>query len=170
MIHMQNYVFLYVSENVNVKVFDLMSRTNKTRQIKWYETCKCKCRLDASVFNNKQRWNNDKCRCECKKVIDKGMCDKGFIWNPSNCECECDKSCDVREYLDYKSCKCRKRLIDKLVEECTENIDGNKKIYNDTLNDYGKICNFCTVHIVLLATFFIINISISSVLFIFIGT
>ena len=31
-------------------------------------------------------------------------------------ECECDKSCDVGEYLDYKSCKCRKRLVDKLVE------------------------------------------------------
>ena len=44
----------------------LMSRTNKTRHIKWHETCKCKCRLDASVCNNKQQWNNDKCQCECK--------------------------------------------------------------------------------------------------------
>ena len=24
---------------------------------------KCKCRLDASVLNNKKRWNEDKCRC-----------------------------------------------------------------------------------------------------------
>ena len=30
---------------------------NQTRHIEWYETCKCKCRLDASVCNNKQRWN-----------------------------------------------------------------------------------------------------------------
>ena len=37
------------------------------------------------------------------------MCDKGFIWNPSNCECECDKSRDIREYLDYKNCKCKKK-------------------------------------------------------------
>ena len=36
-----------------------------------------------------------------------------------------DKSCDAGEYLDYKSCKCRKRLIDKLVWECSENIDVN---------------------------------------------
>ena len=28
---------------------------------------------------------------------------------------------DVGEYLDYSNCKCRKKLIDKLVEECTEN-------------------------------------------------
>ena len=36
-------------------------------------------RLDASVCNNKQRWNEGKCRCECKELIDKGICDKGFI-------------------------------------------------------------------------------------------
>ena len=53
-------------KNINVRVFNLMSRTNETRHIEWHETCKCKCRLDASVFNNKKRWNNDKCRCECK--------------------------------------------------------------------------------------------------------
>ena len=51
------------------------------------------------------------------------MCDKGFIWNPSNCECECDISCDIGEYLDYEKCKCRKRLIDKLVNECTKNVE-----------------------------------------------
>ena len=26
-----------------------MSRTNEKRHIEWHETCKCKCRLDASV-------------------------------------------------------------------------------------------------------------------------
>ena len=88
-----------------------------------YKTCKCKCRLDASVCNNKQRWNEDKCRYECKESIDKGSCDKGFIWNLSNCEFEYDKSYDLGEYLDYENCKCRKKFIDKLVEECTENID-----------------------------------------------
>ena len=33
-----------------------MSTANDTRHIYWHETCECKCRLDASVFNNKQRW------------------------------------------------------------------------------------------------------------------
>ena len=93
-----------------------MSRTNETRNVKSHKTCKYKCRLDASVCSNKQRWNDNKCRCECKELIDKGVCDKGSIWNPSNCECECDKSCDVGEYLDYENCKCRKKLADKLVE------------------------------------------------------
>ena len=52
-----------VVKNIIVKVFNLMSRTNQTRQIKWNETCKCECKLDASVCSNKKRWNNDKCRC-----------------------------------------------------------------------------------------------------------
>ena len=85
-------------ENTNVKVFNLMSRSNEARHIKWCKTYKFKCRLDASVCSNKQRWDEGKCRCECKELIDKGMCDIGFILNPSNCECDCDKSCDIREY------------------------------------------------------------------------
>ena len=40
-----------VIEDLNVKVFNLMSRTNETRHTKWHETCKYKCRLDASVRN-----------------------------------------------------------------------------------------------------------------------
>ena len=73
-----------VVKNMNIKVFNLMSRTNETRHIKLHETCKCKCRLDASVCNNKQRWNEDKCRCECKELIDKDSCDKGFHVNVIN--------------------------------------------------------------------------------------
>ena len=53
-------------------------------------------------------------------MIDIGVCDKGSIWNPNNCKCECDKSCNTREYLDYENCKCRKKLVEKLIEECTE--------------------------------------------------
>ena len=47
-----------------------MSRDNETRHIEWHETCKCECRLDVIVCNDKQRWNNDKCRCEWKELID----------------------------------------------------------------------------------------------------
>ena len=110
-------------KDLNVKVFNLISRTNETRHIKWHETCKCICSLDKIICNSKQRWNENKCRCECKELIDKGVCDKRFIWNPSNCECECDKSCNIDKYLDYSDSKCKKKLIDPLVEECTENIN-----------------------------------------------
>ena len=88
-----------VVKNLNVKVFNLMSRTNETRYIEQDENCKCECKFGANICNNKQCWNKDKCRCECKQLIDKGVCNEGFIWNPSNCECECDKACDFGEYL-----------------------------------------------------------------------
>ena len=69
-----------VIKNTNVKVFNLMSWGNQTRHIEWHETCKCKCRLDACLCSNKQRWNEDKCRYECRKeLIDKGRCDNQFI-------------------------------------------------------------------------------------------
>ena len=100
-----------------------MSRTNERRYIEWQETCKCECKFGANVCNNKQRWNKNKCRCECKELIDKKVCDKGLIWNPSNCECECDKACDIVEYLDYENRKCRKKIFDKSVDECTETVE-----------------------------------------------
>ena len=56
-----------------------MSRTNETRFIKWHEKYKRKCRLDAIVCNNKERWNKNKCRCECKEVIDKCIYNKRYI-------------------------------------------------------------------------------------------
>ena len=42
-----------VIKDLNVKVFNLMSRTNETGHIKWHETFKYKCRLDAIVCNDK---------------------------------------------------------------------------------------------------------------------
>ena len=132
-----------VVKKLNLKVFNLMSRTYETRHIKLHEICKFKWRLDASVCNNKQRCNEDKCRCKWKELIGKGICDKGFIWNPSNCKCGCDKSCDIEEYLDYENCKCRKEPVDELVKECIET-DDEVKMARITLaecrNEYKSSC------------------------------
>ena len=141
-----------VVKNINVKVFNLMSRPNETRYIECHETCKCKCRIDASVCNIKQRWNKDKCRCECKELVDKGVCDKGFIWNPSDCECGCDKSCDIEKYLDYSNCKCRKKLVDKLLEESTENV--NEAKITEIIENKCK--SSCEIYVVIIAIIFTI--------------
>ena len=135
-----------------------MSRINKTIHVSWHATCTCKIILDAGIFDKKQRWNIDKNRCEYKELIDKGRTDNGFIWNPSICKCDCNKSCNIGQYLEYKNCKCRKNLTDKLVEECSEDIDGNGIIHNATSNDNGKVCKSCTVYIVLLTVTLIIII------------
>ena len=41
-----------VFKNINVKAFNLMSRSNEIRHKEWHETCKCRSRLDANVRNN----------------------------------------------------------------------------------------------------------------------
>ena len=146
-----------VTKNVNVKVFNLMSRTNETRFMEWHETCKCEGKFGENVCNNKQRWNKNKCRCKCKELIDKGVCDKGFIWNPSNCRCECDKACCVGECLDYEHCKSRKKLVNKLVDECTVPVE-EVKLAKITLgeNENNYKCSSCTVYIVLMIVSFTI--------------
>ena len=79
---------LDIIKNVTVKTFDLMTLTNKTKQVIFHESCKCICRLDPVFCNNKQRWNKNKCRCEC--LINK-KCDDDFVWNIINRECEYKK-------------------------------------------------------------------------------
>ena len=56
-----------VVKELNVQIFNLVSETNEIRRIEWHETCKCICRFNTSVCNNKQRSNDDKCRCEYKE-------------------------------------------------------------------------------------------------------
>ena len=88
-------------------------------------------------------------------MVDKGVCDKGYAWNPSNCECECDKSCYIDQYLDYENCKCWKKLVEKLADECTETVD-EVKIVGESKNKY----NSCILCIVLFSRFFTINVVI----------
>ena len=128
-------------KNLNVKVFNLMSRSNETKSLKSHETCKCICRLNKIICNSKQRWKKDKCRCECRELIDKGVCNKGFIFNPSNCKCECDKSCNTSQYLDCLHCKCKKKINDIIVEKCTE-YDDQTKLVNITVtkDDKKSVC------------------------------
>ena len=70
-----------ITKNVTLKIFDLMTLTNKTKQMIIHESCKCICRLDPIVCSNKQKWNKNRCRCEC--LINK-ECNNNKFWNPSN--------------------------------------------------------------------------------------
>ena len=66
-----------IIKNMNVKVFNLMSRIHETRIIIWHETCKCVCRLNSAACNSRQLWNEDKCRRKCKEdLVNKMACDK----------------------------------------------------------------------------------------------
>ena len=96
-----------IVKNINVKVCNLMTRINETKNIVWHETCKFICRLSKEVCNSRQVFN--KCRCEFREdLISKLTCDKGFLLNPSSCSCECDRSFGIDQYLDNKNCVCKK--------------------------------------------------------------
>ena len=84
---------------------------NETRNVLRHESCKCVCKLNSLVCNNKQIWNDDTCRCDCNEdfagIIN---CAKGYTWNPSTCECQCDMWCKQDQYLDHKNCVCKNKL------------------------------------------------------------
>ena len=68
-----------VVKNINIKVFNLMSRSNETRHIECHEIWKCKCRLDPSVCNSKQRWNKDTADVNVKNWLTKDYVTKDLF-------------------------------------------------------------------------------------------
>ena len=71
--------------------------------------------------------------------------------------------CDIGKYLDYENCKCRKKLVDKLVDECTETTEQVKlaKIaLAENKNNYKY--SSCTVYIVLMIVVFTVFTGITA--------
>ena len=56
------------------------------------------------------------------------------------------------DYLDYENCKCRKRLVDKLVEKCGENVD-KAKLSEIALAENENSYKLCRVYCVILDNF-----------------
>ena len=51
----------------------------------------------------------------------------------------------VGENLDYENCKCRKKLFDKLIEECTEKVE-EVKLARITSAEHNNLCKCsCTL-------------------------
>ena len=71
---------------------------------------------------------------------------------------KCGKACNVGEYLDYQNCKCRKNLVDKLVDDCTETVE-EVNLAKITLveNENSYKCSSCAMYTVLFWIFFTIN-------------
>ena len=144
-----------IGRDMNIKVFNLLARIIETRKVVWHETCKCVCRLTSAAYNDRQEWNENKCRCECKEdLINKLVCDKGYMWNPSTCSWECDRYCETGQYLDYKNCAYRIKIIDDFIEQCTSIVDMDIK--NNTLskkNDESSSNIYFILFIVILVLF-----------------
>ena len=127
-----------VFKRVNMQVYNFLMMLNETRNVLWHESCKCVCKLNSPVCNNKQIWNNDTCRCDCNEDF-AGIINytKGYTWNPSTCECQCDTWCEPEQYLDHKNCICKNKLVGRIISECTSII--NETMMNNNDNDYNAI-------------------------------
>ena len=125
-----------VIKRVNMQVYNFLMMLNETRNVLWHESCKCVCKLNSLVCNNKQIWNDDTCRCDCNEdfagIIN---CTKGCTWNASTCECQCDTWCKPGQYLDHKNCVCKNKLVGRLISECTSIINETMMNNNDNNND-----------------------------------
>ena len=144
-----------VIKRVNIQVYNFLMKLNETRNVLWHESCKCLCKLNSSVCNNKQIWNDDTCRCDCNEdFTDIISCDKGYMWNPSTFECRCDKWCKSGQYLDYKSCVCKNKLIRRLIEECTS-IISETMINNNNKDNITNNNTYLILSIVFLIRFIV---------------
>ena len=134
-----------IIKRVNMQVYNFLMMLNETRSVLWHESCKCVCKLNSSVCNNKQIWNSDACRCDCNgdfaSIIN---CTKGYIWNPSTCECQCDTLCKPGHYLDHKNCICKNKLTGRVTEECTNVINETMINNKDNIANDDTITNIFT--------------------------
>ena len=66
------------------------------------------------------------------------------MWNPSTCECQCDTWCKPGQYLDYKNCIYKNKLIARVISECTGVI--NEIVINnkDNITNDNTITNIFT--------------------------
>ena len=65
-----------IVKNITVKMLDLMTLTNKTKQVIFHESYKCVCKINSKVCSQKQKFNENKCRCEC--LVNK-KCQNDFL-------------------------------------------------------------------------------------------
>ena len=131
-----------IVKRVNMKVYNFLMRLNETRNVLGQEICKCVCRLNLSVCNSKQIWNSDTCRSDCNEDF-AGIisCDKECTWNQSTCTRECDMWCKPGQYLDYKKCVCKNKLIGRITAECASVINETMVNNNDNIANDNTITN-----------------------------
>ena len=131
-----------IVKRVNMQVYNFLMNLNEIRSVLWHESCKCVCKLNSSVGNNKQIWNSDTCRCECNEDFASIInCTKGYMWNPCTCECQCDIWCKPGQDLDHKNCICKNKLIGRVIEECTSIINETMINNKDNIDNNNTICN-----------------------------
>ena len=69
------------TEDVNLSVFNLITRINESKTLAKHISCKCNCKLHCKKYNSNQKLNNDKCLSECKNTKKHCVCEYHTIYN-----------------------------------------------------------------------------------------
>ena len=70
------------TKDPNVKSFNMVTNRDEALAMTKHVSCDCKCKLNSTTCNSKQKWNNKTCQCECNNYY---KFEKGYSWNPSRC-------------------------------------------------------------------------------------
>ena len=68
------------TEDLNLGVANIITRTNESKILTKHISCQCKCKCNSDQWCNK-----DKCWCRCKKLI---VCERDYAQNPTAYNCE----------------------------------------------------------------------------------
>ena len=133
MIYLKKYCARSKTENLNLRVLNIITGINESKILTKHVSCKCGCKFHSRKRNSNQKWNNDTCRCERKK---RHICEKDYIWNPAASSCENGK------YLAS--------ITDDLVITCDEIIDAvETKAVATNFNEKYGICKTRNIYILL---------------------
>ena len=75
-------------EDLNLRVFNIITRINKLKSLKKHLSYGCKSKFDSRKCYSKQKSKNNKCCCKCTNLKEQHACKKDYIWNPATCCCE----------------------------------------------------------------------------------
>ena len=106
-------------EDLNLNVFNIITRINESKTLTKHIPCKCKFRFDGRKCNSDQKGNNDKRQCKWKNVKEHHVCKKDCVWNPVACSWNNDKYfesvTDDSVITSYKSIEETKAIPTKTV-------------------------------------------------------
>ena len=63
--YLQKY-FFRKKQNINVKVFNMITNKNEAKILTKHISSDCKCQLINATCNSNQKYNNKTCQRECK--------------------------------------------------------------------------------------------------------
>ena len=71
------------TEDLNLNVFDMITRINVSKTLTKNTSCKCECKLDGRKCNWNQKWNNCKSWCKCKNPKEHNVCENILVYDIS---------------------------------------------------------------------------------------